>query len=206
MSGSRNAPPLGDVVTRLPVGELTWDDLVVEAGASEQLRSLGGSVPDGGLVLVVAGPPGVGKTFSVRVWAESLRLDLWRVDCPLLLERHGDRVAGRGLDEVLAYGRRPLGIILLDRADVLLDLDVEAILARLADRKAPTVLELESAAGLPPAAGALPVVSVGRPGVALRRRLWQHLVEHVSPLSEVDYDALAALELTGAQIDAAVRT
>lgn len=204
MSGSENVPALSDVVTRLPVGELTWDDLVVEPAARELLGALGDDVPAGGLVVVIAGPGGVGKTFATRVWAESLRLDLWRVDCALLDERHGERTAARGLDEVLAFGRRPLGVLLLDRPGSLVDRAGPALWERLAKRRAPTVLELGDE--IPPSLRELPAVRIDRPGSELRRALWQRLVERASPLSDVDYDALAALELTGAQIDAAVRT
>lgn len=203
MSGSGSAPALGDVVTRLPVGELTWDDLVVEPEVRDGLLALGDAVLSGGLVVVVAGPGGVGKTFATRVWAESLRLDMWRVDCALLLERHGDRVATRGLDEALAFGRRPLGIILLDRPGELVRRERDALLGRLGERRAPTVLELD--ADVPPEVEGLPLIRIGRPGPALRRRQWERLVRRASPLSSPDYDALAALELTGAQIDAAVR-
>jgi hypothetical protein len=196
-------PSLGDVVTRLPVGELTWDDLVVDPSVRERFASLGDAVLAGGLVLVISGPTGVGKTFAARVWAESLRLDLWRVDVELLLERHRDGAAARGLDEVLAFGRRPLGVLVLDRPERLLATSGDTLLARLADRRAPTVLELGGE--VPSTLSTLPAISLARPGRELRRRQWQRLVERASPLSAPDYGRLADLELTGATIDAAVR-
>jgi len=196
-------PPLADVVTRLPVGELTWGDLVVPSGVRERFASLGDAVLAGGLMIVISGPAGVGKTFAARVWAESLRLDLWRVDGELLLERHGAGVGTRGLDEVLAFGRRPLGVLVLDRPERLVATCGDALLARLTDRRAPTVFEIGEQ--VPPSLAGLPRVTLTRPGRELRRRQWQLLVERASPLSAPDYERLADLELTGAAIEAAVQ-
>ena len=185
------------------MGELTWDDLVVESGVRERFASFGDAVLAGGLVLVISGPAGVGKTFAARVWAESLRLDLWRIDAELLLERHGDGVVTRGLDEVLAFGRRPLGVLLFARTERLVAAHADALLARLAERRAPTVIELGER--VPRSLSTLPVVALTRPGRELRHRQWQRLVERASPLSAPDYDRLADLELTGAAIEDAVR-
>ncbi len=212
MAGARKSmtsPVSGaDVARRLAVGELGWDDLVVAADVVDALRSLAGVAAGGGLVAVVDGPPGVGKTFAVQAWAESMRLDLWRVDCRRLVERHGVGVAGRGLDEALAYGVRPHAILLFHDADTLPVTAVEALVGRALGRRAPTVLEARMPAADALVAG-LPVevhrIRLQLPDRALRRRHWELAVGRASPLSRPDLDALAALEVPGATIEAAVR-
>lgn len=60
---------LGALARRLPIGELVWDDLVVEESVRSELERLVTPAAAGGLVVVFRGPPGVGKTFAARVWA-----------------------------------------------------------------------------------------------------------------------------------------
>jgi hypothetical protein len=201
-------PGTRDVVRRLPVGELTWDDLVVEPRAKDELRSLAADAAGGGLVVLVHGPAGVGKTFAVQVWAEAMRLDLWRVDCPALVARHREQVATRGLDEALAYGERPHAVLLFHDAAALPGDALVALLARAAVRRAPTVLEARDA-DLPAIAARLaadvPRVELPFPDAAVRGRHWALAVSRASPLSTCDLDVLATLTVPGAVIDAAVR-
>jgi hypothetical protein len=200
---SRAAGP-SDVVRRLAVGELGWDDLIVAPAVSDRLRVLVERAALGGLTVAIHGPAGVGKTFAVRVWAEAMRLDLWAVDCPALVERHGPRAATRGLREALAVGERPHAVLLFHDAAALPADALAPLLDRGEGRRAPTVLETREALGI-----ALPAevarVELPLPDVSLRRRHWEALVGRASPLSRPDVEALAALEAPGAVIDAAVR-
>lgn len=193
-----------DVVRRLAVGELGWDDLVVAPAVTERLRALVDRAALGGLTVAIHGPAGVGKTFAVRVWAEAMRLDLWAVDCLALVDRHGPGASTRGLEEALAFGERPHAVLLFHAAAVLPDDALAALLDRGAARRAPTALETRPALGVPlPAEVAR--VELPFPDASLRRRHWERLVARASPLSHPDLDALATLEAPGAAIDAAVR-
>jgi hypothetical protein len=201
----RTTPGPADVVRRLPVGELGWDDLVVPPDVAAALRSLAADAAAGGLVVGTVGPCGVGKTFAARVWAESMRLDLWRVDCPLLVARHGAAAASRGVGEAVAHGERPHAVLLFHAADALPADAVAAVVARAAIRRAPTVLEARSAVAVGTALPGVARVDFPFPDAVLRRRHWERAVTRASPLSRPDLDALAALEVPGAVIDAAVR-
>jgi hypothetical protein len=203
---------LADVVRRLPVGELGWDDLVLPQEVVLRLRALVPAALPGGLVVALHGAAGVGKTFAVRVWAEAMRVDLWRVDCRALVDRHGSAAARRGLEEVLPLGERPHAILLFDHAEALVAPPagdaLEALLAHAAGRRAPTALELRDDV-LELVVPRLPVtvelVALPFPDAEVRRRLWETLVARASPLAQPDLDALAELELPGAAIDAALR-
>lgn len=193
-----------DVVRRLAVGELGWDDLVVEPAVSELLRGLADRAALGGLTVAIHGPAGVGKTFAVRVWAEAMRLDLWAVDCPALVERHGPGTSTRGLQEALAYGERPHAVLLFHDAAALPVAALTALLGRAAARRAPTVLETRAPLQGPRLAE-VARVELPFPDASLRRRHWERLVARASPLSRPELDTLARVEAPGAVIDAAVR-
>ena len=206
--GGAGASP-ADVVRRLPVGELVWDDLVVPEAVRRRLDELVALAVPGGLTVALSGPAGVGKTFAVRVWAEAMRIDLWRVDCGALVARHGRAAAGRGLAEVLPLGERPHAILLFHGSEALLDPaagdTLAALIERAAARRAPTVLESRATTLDPQLPDRVERLALPLPDRAARRRLWEVLVGRASPLSRPDLDALAALEVAGASIDEAVR-
>lgn len=197
-----------DVARRLHVGELTWGDIVLDPASHTQLLALGTNAAIGGLTLAVHGPPGVGKTFAICVWAEALRLDLWRIDCERLHARHSAAASTRGLAEVLALGERPHAILLFHGAEKLAGEPLAALLGQVAERRPPTVLEVRDAAWqtfeplLPDGVVrcALPFPALGE-----RRRMWELAVCRASPLANVDVDALASLDVPGAIVDAAIR-
>ncbi len=204
MSSSASRDPL----SFLRVRELTWHDLVLPRDVLDGLRRLCARAADGGLVAVVSGPPGVGKTVAVRACAEQLRLDTWRVDCGLLVERHGAATAAV-LPEVLAVGERPHAVLLFHDAEWLFEPGAAGAGDRLLDlgreRRPPTVLEtrepgLEHAG----AVASVPRVELPFPDEGARAELWRRLSWQAHPLLELDVHALARLAAPGATIERAL--
>ncbi len=200
------APAEADPLSFLRVRELTWLDLVLPEETLASLRELAALAPAGGLVAVVDGPPGVGKTIAVRTLAEQLRLDTWRVDCRVLVELHGESTPA-ALPALVAAAERPHAVLLFHDAEWLFepgcgDAGTRALeLAR--TRLPPTVLE-SRAPGLPGHVPDLARLSIPFPGEAERAELWRRLAWRAHPLAELDIGRLAAVPVPGAEIERAL--
>jgi hypothetical protein len=198
----------GDVLAFLRVRELSWHDLVLPEDTIAVLRDFCSKAAEGGLVAVATGERGVGKTIAVQTCAEQLRLDTWRVDCRLLVERHGEDSAA-ALPAVLATGERPHAVLLFHDVEWLFERgagDAGPQLIELAgSRRPPTILETCSPelVGGPPLHG-LPHVAVPFPDEHARAELWRRLAWQAHPLLEPDIAVLAAVPAPAASIELAL--
>jgi hypothetical protein len=196
-----------DPLAFLRVRELTWLDLVLPDETLAELRALAASASGGGLVALVTGGAGVGKTIAVRTIAEQLRLDTWRVDCRLLVELRGD-ATDAALPELLAVGDRPHAVLLFHDVEWLFAPAAGSAGKRLLDlapaRLPPTVLETGAPELLPEALTGLPRVVIPAPDVAARAELWRRLAWRAHPLAVLDVERLAAIPAPGAQIERAL--
>jgi len=119
----------------------TWDDLVVPAGVRERLEDVAFEArerarlwaspdaarqyPQGrGLVALLAGPPGTGKTMSAQVIAAALGLDLLRVDISRILSKWVGETA-QHLQKVLSSPSSRRAVLLFDEADALFGKRIE---------------------------------------------------------------------------------
>jgi SpoVK/Ycf46/Vps4 family AAA+-type ATPase len=196
--------PAGDFAHVLPV-ERGWADLVASDDTLASLRELCMLVPGGGVVAILHGPPGVGKTLAAEVVAGQLRLDVLRVDVRGLVAAHAGG-AGRLLGPVFDAADRPNAVVLLDRPEALAN-DAAAQVARVAEaRKPPTILETVSDERVPDrlARRARMSIFLAPPDTSERRRLWERQLALVEPTASVDLDGLAAEPLTGGAIRARV--
>lgn len=192
--------PAGDYAQLLKV-ERDWEDLVAPDETVAALRELCMVVPGGGVVAILHGPPGAGKTLAAEVVANQLRLDVLRVLVPALVAAHAGE-AGRLLAPVFEAADRPNAIVVLDRPEALAS-DAAAHVARLAEaRRAPTVLETTNDERLPDrlARRVRLRVLLPAPDEALRRRLWQRELARVEPTAVADVERLAAEAATGGEI------
>jgi hypothetical protein len=186
------------------VRELTWHDLVLPEETLAGLRGLCAAAPAGGLVAVVSGPAGVGKTVAAQTCAEQLRLDTWRVDCGLLVERHGEATT-TVLPDVLAACERPHAVALFHDAEWLWERTAGAAGARLLElgavRRSPTVLETRDGSSV---TAGLPHVELPFPDREARAELWRRLAWRAHPLLRLDVDRLADVPVAGAAIERAL--
>jgi len=192
--------PAGDYAHLLPV-ERDWDDLVATDASVAALRELCMLVPGGGVVAILHGPPGAGKTLAAEVVAGQLRLDVLRVDVRGVVAAHAG-AAGRLLVPVFEAADRPNAVVVLDRAEALPS-DAAAQVARLAEsRRPPTLLETVSDERLPDRLHrrARMRIFMAPPDERQRRRLWERELGRVEPTASVDLDRLAEPALTGGAI------
>lgn len=195
-----------DPLAFMRVRELEWHDLVLPERTLAELRALAAQASAGGLVAVVGGEQGVGKTVAVRTCAEQLRLDTWRVDCRALVALHGAATAAV-LPELLAVGERPHAVVLFHDAEWLYESsagDAGPVLLELAPgRRPPTVLETRDAscaARIAEHCGRL--VELPYPDEVARGELWRRLAWRAHPLLELDVAALQGIRVSGATIEA----
>jgi hypothetical protein len=98
------------------------EEFVFEAG--ERVRFWEGSgakrlFPRGtGLIGLMAGPPGTGKTMAAQVIAADLELDLLRVNLSTVISKYIGETA-KNLDKVFARAARMNAVLLFDEADAL---------------------------------------------------------------------------------------
>lgn len=192
--------PAGDYARLLPV-ERGWDALVATDETLAALRALCSAVPGGGVVALVHGPAGAGKTLAAEVVATQLRLDLVAVDARGLARSHGEG-SGRLLGPVFRAAGRPNAVVVLEGADELGPQAAADVVGLAVGRRPPTLLETREPARVDPAlaAAAELVVELPAPDEAARRVLWERTVWEVEPTAKVPTDRLAVEPLVGGEI------
>ena len=236
----RNRERLGPLVAPMPL-PYRRDDLVVPDRVREGIDFLlfearerrlfwadGGRArlyPQAGLVALLAGPPGVGKTMTAQVVAAELGVDLLRVNLAETISKYVGETA-KNLDAVLRNARDLDAVLLCDEADTLFGRRTEIRDAHDRWANADTNFLLQAIETYPGVAilatnrkdqldDALTrrlrhVLELPRPDAAGRLALWRTLLADVAP--GIDLDPLAdllerlatRLELTGAEIKNAV--
>jgi len=140
----------------------------------------------GGAVILSAGPPGVGKTLTAEVYAESMQLPLYTVQCAQL---GTDGVAlEQELARVLARASRWKAICLLDEADVYVmargaDLNQNAIVGvflRLLERYEGTLFLTTNRGDLVDdaiASRCIARINYGTPSIMHQQKMWKVLAD-----------------------------
>jgi MoxR-like ATPase len=248
--GAREAAEIARELTRRRLGELghlldcpfTWDDLVLPDRlrqaledfafeARDRVRFWEGSgarrlFPRGtGLVALLSGPPGTGKTMAAQVIAAGLEMDLFRIDLASVVSKYIGETA-KHLREIFARAARMNAVLLFDEADALFskrtdvndahdrhaNADTSYLLQLLEDYRGIVVLATNKKQNIDPAfiRRVRYVFDFPRPDIAERRRIWRQVIgelcgrETLQPLEET-IDALgASVDLSGAQIKGAV--
>lgn len=231
---------LGPLVTPMPL-PYRRADLVVPDRTGEQLDFLlfecrqrrrfwagGGRArlyPEAGLIALLAGPPGVGKTMAAQVLAGELGVPLLRVNLAETISKYIGETA-KHLELVLDQARDLDALLLFDEADTLFGKRTEIRDAHDRWANADTNFLLQAIETYP-GVGLLAtnrkdqideaflrrlrhVVELPRPDSAARRALWLALLADVDPDADpAPYSPLVdrlaeRVELTGAEIKHAV--
>jgi MoxR-like ATPase len=218
----------GDLV--LPVSlRHAIDDFVFEAGARARIWEESAArrlFPQGrGLLGLLAGPPGTGKTMAAQTIAATLGLDLFRISLSEVVSKYVGETS-KNLQRVFARAEEMDAVLLFDEADALFSRRTEVKDAH--DRYANTdtnhlLQAVESYGGVALLATNRKtnidpaflrriryVLDFPKPGAAERSELWRRLVDELAGSEAAGrlspgLDRLAdSIEATGAQIKFAV--
>lgn len=176
----------------------------------------------GGVKALFTGEPGTGKTMSAEIVTGMLGLELLKVDLAQVVSKWVGETE-KNMEIAFRQAEESHAVLLFDEADALFgkrgevkhgtdryaNLEVGYLLQRLEASDGLVILTSNLKDNIDPAFTRRFhfVVHFPRPAAAERRRLWRIAFPEEAPLApDVDLDALARLDMTGAAITAAART
>ncbi|MEU1662233.1 ATP-binding protein [Streptomyces sparsogenes] len=176
----------------------------------------------GGVKALFTGEPGTGKTMSAEIVTGMLGLELLKVDLAQVVSKWVGETE-KNMETAFRQAEESHAVLLFDEADALFgkrgevkhgtdryaNLEVGYLLQRLEASDGLVILTSNLKDNIDPAFTRRFhfVVHFPRPSAAERRRLWRLAFPDEAPLApDVDLDALARLDMTGAAITAAART
>jgi hypothetical protein len=171
--------------------------------------------PGRGISALFAGPSGTGKTMAAEVLAGALRLDLYRVDLAGVVSKYIGETE-KNLRRVFEAAERSGAILCFDEADALFgtrsevkdshdryaNIEVDYLLQRMEDYRGLAILTTNRKAALDRAflRRLRFLVEFPFPDADLRRRIWQRSFPPEAPVGDLDWGALARLEISGGNI------
>ena len=227
------AVEFGDSAKRL-TSPFTWDDLIVEPAGEKLLKQVcdrvrfknrvnddfgfGEKLPYGrGISVVLYGPPGTGKTMAAQVLANTLGLDIYRIDLSQVSSKYIGETE-KNLAVVFDAAKNSNAILFFDEADSLFSkrTDVSSSNDRYANAETSYLLQkVEEYSGMSILAtnnlqnfdAAFKrrmsfMIPIGIPDEATRALLWKKAFPADAPLAkDVDFEILArAVEMSGSSI------
>jgi ATPase family associated with various cellular activities (AAA) len=175
-----------------------------------------------GLKALFTGDPGTGKTLSAEVIAGLLGLPLLKVDLARVVSKWVGETE-KNLESAFREAEESHSILFFDEAEALFGKrgEVDHGTDRYANLEVSYLLQrLEMSRGLIILASNVKdqidnafvrrfqiVIHFPKPGIAERLRIWQRALPETAPLAkDIDYNALAKLDMTGAAIVSSART
>ncbi|RAH71883.1 ATP-binding protein [Aspergillus aculeatinus CBS 121060] len=169
-----------------------------------------------GVILLLSGPPGVGKTLTAESIAEVMKVPLYVLGAGDL----GTTVANveAKLEEVLELVPRWNAVLLIDEADVFLEARTVSDLARnelvsiflrkMEYYEGILFLTSNRAENIDPAFDSRIHISLQYPDLdaVSRRQIWAQFLRATADITEAQLDSLAELELNGRQIKNVLKT
>ena len=180
-----------------------------------------------GLMALLTGPPGTGKTMAAQVIAAELNLDLYRIDLSSVVSKYVGETS-KNIEQILSRAQRMDAVLLFDEADSLFgkrtdindahdrfaNTDTNYLLQAIEQYPGIAILTSNRKANID--AGFIRrlryVIEFSKPNVAERLALWQSIVgelvgkERLAVLNPDLFTLAEAVELTGAQIKFAILT
>jgi SpoVK/Ycf46/Vps4 family AAA+-type ATPase len=215
-----------------------WDDLILPADALDQLQEISARVEhrysvyeswgferklslSRGVIALLAGNSGTGKTMAADVMANALGLDLYRIDLSAVVSKYIGETE-KNLDAIFREAERSNAILFFDEADALFGKrsEVKDAHDRYANIETAYLLQrMEEYSGIVILATNLKmnldeafvrrlhfVVDFPMPDEPFRKRIWEGAIPPEAPLGEdIDWDFLARqFKVSGGNIKNAV--
>lgn len=210
----------------------TWDDIVLPPDVMMQLREIanqvsarpivyeswgfGARLPRGrGISALFSGPSGTGKTMAAEILANSLNLDLYRIDLAGVVSKYIGETE-KNLRNVFDAAEQSGAILFFDEADALFgkrtevrdshdryaNIEVNYLLQRMEDYRGLAILCTNRRTALDRAflRRLRFLLEFPFPNSENRRLIWSKAFPAETPLSGLDLDGLARLEITGGNI------
>jgi ATPase family protein associated with various cellular activities (AAA)/winged helix domain-containing protein len=224
-------PRLEDLAERI-VPRATWDDLVLGEAETSVLREIAAHVAHRttvyetwglaakstrglGISALFAGASGTGKTLAAEVLAQSLRLDLYRIDLSGVVSKYIGETE-KNLRRVFDAAEEGGAILFFDEADALFgkrsevkdshdryaNVEINYLLQRMESYRGLAVLATNMKGALDPAflRRIRFVVNFPFPDVTQRAELWRRMFPAPTPTEGLDVTALARLNIAGGNI------
>lgn len=209
-----------------------WDDLVLPEAQTQALRTMalhvrqrhrvhgdwGFAAKSGrglGISALFCGASGTGKTLAAEVLANSLRLDLYRVDLSAMVSKYIGETQ-KNLRHLFDAAQASGAILLFDEADAIFgarsevrdsldrhaNMDVAYLLQRVETYRGLAILTTNLKQAIDPAflRRIRFVVNFPFPDDAARRGIWARAFPENMPRGALDVDRLARLNLSGGHI------
>jgi SpoVK/Ycf46/Vps4 family AAA+-type ATPase len=224
-------PSLDTLAQRLAL-KVTWDDLVLPDEETNILHQIAAQVQQRntvyeqwgfaekmnrglGINALFAGVSGTGKTRAAEVIANSLRLNLYRIDLSAVVSKYIGETE-KNLRRLFDAAEDGGAILFFDEADALFgkrsevkdshdryaNIEINYLMQRMEAYRGLAILATNMRSALDTAflRRLRFVVTFPFPGIAERKRIWQKVFPPDAPLDTLDFDRLARLELTGGSI------
>jgi hypothetical protein len=224
-------PRLEDLAQRIePAAD--WDDLVLPDKEKQVLQTIAAhvrqrtTVYEGwgfasrgdrglGISALFAGGSGTGKTMSAEVLAQTLQLDLYRIDLSSVVSKYIGETE-KNLRQVFDAAEAGAAILLFDEADALFgkrsevkdshdryaNMEVSYLLQRMEAYQGLAVLTSNLKDAIDPAflRRIRFVVKYPFPETAQRKEIWQRVFPKQTPIAGLDWERLARLNVAGGNI------
>jgi DNA polymerase III delta prime subunit len=231
---STNRHDLSRLATRID-NEFQWDDLMLAADTMEQLRDLADQMrlrtrvfgqlgytekrtKRAGIAALFAGPPGTGKTMAASVLANSLKLELYRIDLSAVISKYVGETE-KNLNRIFNEAHRSNAVLLFDEADAVFgkrsevkdahdryaNIEVAYLLQKVEEYEGLTILSTNMLNNIDEAFRRRlnEIVEFFPPDSGIREKLWRQAIARsgASTLS-IDIPFLSErLRVTGAEIE-----
>jgi SpoVK/Ycf46/Vps4 family AAA+-type ATPase len=168
-----------------------------------------------GISALFSGESGTGKTMAAEVIANDLQLNLYRIDLSAVVSKYIGETE-KNLRKLFDAAERGGAILFFDEADALFgkrtevkdshdryaNIEINYLLQRMEAFSGLAILATNMKSALDPAFSRRLrfIVNLPFPGIKERKLIWQKAVPTETPTSELDYDRLARLSLSGGNI------
>jgi SpoVK/Ycf46/Vps4 family AAA+-type ATPase len=209
-----------------------WDDLVLPAAQMDTLHEIASQVKNRfivydrwnfgrgdergmGISVLFSGPSGTGKTLAAEVLANSLRLDLYRIDLSQVVSKYIGETE-KNLRRVFDAAEEGGSVLLFDEADAIFgkrsevkdshdryaNLEVSYLLQRMESYRGLAILTTNLKSAIDPAFHRRLrfIMQFSFPDATERMGIWKRSFPGGAPVEGLRFDKLARLNITGGNI------